>query len=76
MIGKVARMMVGRSAAQRHGYSAGAGAIVGLLAPFAIRKTFSLLGKVGAKVSESRKRTVEPEYGSPLGVPRKGRHKR
>ncbi len=66
MIGKVARMMAGRSVARKLGYSAGAGAVAGLLAPFVIKKTLSLIGKAGKAAANSRRRPVEPEYGKPL----------
>ncbi len=75
MIGKVARMMAGRSVARKLGYSAGAGAVAGLIAPFVIRKTLSLVGKAGKAAVKSRQRPVEPEYGKPLdrsGIGRDG----
>ena len=62
MIGKVARMMAGRSVARKLGYSAGTGAIVGLLAPYAIKKILSLAGKAGKAAAEARRQPVEPEY--------------
>ena len=68
MIGKVARMMAGRSVARKLGYGAGAGAVAGLLAPFVIRKALSLAGKAGKSVAKARRRPVEPEYGKRLGV--------
>jgi hypothetical protein len=68
MIGKVARMMAGRSAARKLGYGAGAGALVGLVAPFAIKKTLSLIGKAGKAAVETRRGSVKPEYGKRLGV--------
>jgi hypothetical protein len=67
MIGKVARMMAGRSLARKFGYSAGAGAVAGLLAPFVIRKALSLVGKAGKAAVKSRQGAVEPEYGQRLG---------
>ncbi|HEX8402454.1 MAG TPA: hypothetical protein VF628_12205 [Allosphingosinicella sp.] len=66
MIGKIARMMAGRSAARRLGYGAGSGALVGLVAPFAIRTLVSLVGKAGRKATDARRRPVEPEFGQPV----------
>ena len=68
MIGKVARMMAGRSVARKFGYSAGAGAVAGLLAPFVIRRALSLVGKAGKAAVKSRERPVEHKYGKRLGV--------
>ena len=66
MIGKVARMAIGRSLATKRGYSAGAGAIAGLLAPFVIRRVLSLVGKAGSAARDARKRRRGPEYLSHL----------
>jgi hypothetical protein len=67
MIGKVARIMAGRSLARKFGYSAGAGAVAGLLGPFVIKKALSLVGKAGKAAVKSRERPVKQEYGRPLG---------
>jgi hypothetical protein len=68
MIGKVARMMAGRTVARKLGYGAGAGAVAGLVVPFVIRKALSLVGKAGKAAANSRRRPAEPEYGKRLGV--------
>ena len=62
MIGKVARMLAGRSVARKRGYSAGAGAVAGLLAPFVIKRVLSLMGKVGSAAADARRRRKGPEY--------------
>lgn len=67
MIGKVARMMAGRSVARKFGYSASAGAVAGLLAPFVIKKALALVGKAGKAAVKSRQAPVEPVYGQRLG---------
>ena len=67
MIGKMARMMAGRSLARKFGYSAGAGAVAGLLAPFVIGKALSLVGRAGKAAVKSRRRPPEPEFGRRLG---------
>ena len=62
MIGKVTRMLAGRSVAKKRGYSAGAGAVAGLLAPFVIKRVFSLLGKAGGAAADARRRRKGPKY--------------
>ncbi len=62
MIGKVARMAIGRSMARKRGYGAGAGAVAGLLAPFVIKRVLSLLGKAGGAAADSRRRRKGPKY--------------
>ena len=62
MIGKVARMMAGRSLAKKRGYGAGAGAVAGLLAPFVIKRVLSLVGKAGSAALDSRRRSKGAKY--------------
>lgn len=62
MIGKVARMAVGRNMARKRGYSAGAGAVAGLLAPFVIKRLLSLVGKAGSSAADARRRKKGPKY--------------
>jgi hypothetical protein len=47
MIGKLIRALVGRSMARKHGLSGAAGAAAGLLAPFVVKKSASLIAKGG-----------------------------
>jgi len=63
-------MLAGRSMAKKRGYSGGAGAVAGLLAPFVVKKAFSLLGKAGSAAADARRRRKGPEY---LGQPLSGR---
>jgi hypothetical protein len=62
MIGKVARMMAGRSLARKRGFSGGAGAVAGLLAPFIVKRAFSLIGKAGGAAADARRRRKGPKY--------------
>lgn len=70
MIGKIARMLAGRSLAKKRGYGGGAGAVAGLLAPFVVKKAFSLMGKAGSAAADARRRRKGPDYlGQPLSGP-------
>ena len=62
MIGKVARMMAGRSLARKSGFGGGAGAVAGLLAPFVFKRLFSLAGKAGGAAADARRRRKGPKY--------------
>jgi hypothetical protein len=62
MIGKVARMMAGRSLARKRGLSGGAGAVAGLLAPFVLKRVFSLMAKAGSAAADARRRGKGPKY--------------
>ena len=67
MIGKVVRMLVGRSMARRRGLSGAAGAAAGLLAPIVLRRVGSLLAKKGSVAREARRRRREPNYLRRIG---------
>ena len=62
MIGKVARMIAGRSLARKRGYGGGAGAVAGLLAPFVVKRVISLIGKAGGAAADVRRRRKGPKY--------------
>lgn len=62
MIGKLIRALVGRSVARRHGFSGAAGAAAGLLAPYVVGKSASLLAKGGRRAVEARRRRSAPQY--------------
>ncbi len=62
MIGKLIRALVGRSMARKHGLSGAAGAAAGLLAPFVVKKSASLIAKGGHRVVEARRRRRAPRY--------------
>jgi hypothetical protein len=62
MIGKVARMLAGRSLAKKKGYSGGAGAVAGLMAPFVMKRVFSLIGKAGGAAAKAKRRRSRPKY--------------
>ena len=66
MIGKVVRMLVGRSMAKKRGFSGAAGAAAGLLAPFVLKRAGSLLAKGGSAAKARRRRRREPKYLGPL----------
>ena len=62
MIGKVARMVAGRSVARKRRYGGAAGAVAGLLAPFVIKRLFSMVAKAGGAAADARRRRKGPEY--------------
>jgi hypothetical protein len=62
MIGKVVRMLVGRSMARKRGFSGAAGAAAGLLAPFVLRRAGSMLAKRRSIAREARRERREPKY--------------
>ncbi len=66
MIGKVVRMLVGRSLARKRGFSGAAGAAAGLIAPFVLKKAGKLVKRGGSAAAEKRRRRREPEYLGPL----------
>ncbi|HEX8214859.1 MAG TPA: hypothetical protein VF582_05240 [Allosphingosinicella sp.] len=78
MIGKVARMMAGRTLARKRGYSAHARAVAGLLAPFLIKRLVLLAGQAGGAAADARRRRRGPKYlsraiGAGAGIDRSGR---
>ena len=62
MIGKLVRAFVGRSMARKHGFSGGAGIAAGLLAPFVVRKSASLLARGGHRALAARRERRMPRY--------------
>jgi hypothetical protein len=67
MIGKMVRMLVGRSMARRRGLSGAAGAAAGLLAPFVLKRAGSLLASGGKAAVKARRRRREPKYLRRIG---------
>jgi hypothetical protein len=62
MIGKLIRMLVGRSMAKKRGYSGLAGAAAGLVAPALFKHGASAIGKTGSAALAARRRRREPNY--------------
>lgn len=62
MVGKFIRILVGRSIARKHGYSAAAGAAAGLLAPIIVKKIGSLMSKGGSAALKTRRERKAPKY--------------
>ncbi len=62
MIGKLIRMLVGRSLAKKRGYSGVAGAAAGLLAPVVLKKVGSLAHKGGSAAVRKRRERRAPKY--------------
>lgn len=62
MIGKLIRMLVGRSLAKKRGYSGLAGAAAGLLAPTVIKHGASLIGKTASAAFGGHRREQDPNY--------------
>ena len=58
MIGKVVRMLVGRSIARKRGFSGAAGAAIGLLAPVVLKRA----GKAVARRRAAKKERQAPKY--------------
>ena len=53
--------------AKKRGFSGPAGAIVGLVAPYAIGKIVSMIGKAGAKAADKRRIRKGSDVGPRLG---------
>jgi hypothetical protein len=66
MIGKIVRMLVGRSMARKRGLSGAGGAAAGLVAPFVLKRAGSLVRKGGAAAAEARRRRRAPKYLGPI----------
>ena len=62
MIGKLIRMLVGRSVARKRGYPGLAGAAAGLIAPALIKRSASLLGKGASAALAAKRRGTAPKY--------------
>lgn len=72
MIGKLIRMLIGRSVAQKRGINGWAGAAAALIAPALIKKGGSILKK--RKHARDERREIErgPHYlERPIGLPRR-----
>jgi hypothetical protein len=66
MIGKVMRILVGRSVARRNGFSGLAGAAVGLLAPVVIKKASGAISKRRKAKKQRREERDMPKYVGPV----------
>lgn len=66
MIGKIVRMLVGRSIAKKRGFSGAAGAAAGLAAPFVLKRAGSMVRKGGSAAAEARRRRRAPRYLGPI----------
>jgi hypothetical protein len=67
MIGKVVRMMVGRSMARRRGFSGAAGAALGLLAPIVLKKVGGALSRQRAAKKARREEQRAPKFIDKIG---------
>ena len=67
MIGKVVRMLVGRSIARKRGFSGAAGAMVALLAPVVLKKAGSAIAKRRAAKKARREEQRAPKYLDKIG---------
>ena len=67
MIGKVVRMLVGRSIARKRGYSGAAGAAVALLAPVVLKKAGRAIAKRRAAKKARRQEQRAPKYLDKIG---------
>jgi len=72
MIGKLIRMLVGRSVAKKRGINGWAGAAAALIAPAVIKKGGSMLKKRKEERDERREIERGPHYlERPIGLPRR-----
>jgi hypothetical protein len=62
MIGKLIRMLVGRSMARKRGYSGIAGAAAGLLAPTLLKHGAAAVGKTGSAALAARRERKQPNF--------------
>ena len=62
MIGKVVRMLVGRSIARKRGYSGAAGAAIGLIAPVVLKRAGRAVAKRRAARREAKREQRAPKY--------------
>ena len=62
MIGKVVRMLVGRSISRRNGYSGTAGAAAALLAPFVLKTVGKAVKKRRTAAKQRRREREAPTY--------------
>lgn len=67
MIGKMVRMLIGRSLARKRGLSGAAGAAAGLLAPLVLKRAGSLIASGGKAAVRARRRRREPTYLARIG---------
>jgi len=67
MIGKVVRMLVGRSIARKRGFSGAAGAAVALLAPVILKKAGGVIAKRRAAKKVRREEQRAPKYIDKIG---------
>lgn len=66
MIGKVVRMLVGRSMARSRGYSGAAGAVIALVAPVLVRRAGKAVAKRSAARRERKRELEAPKFAGPI----------
>jgi hypothetical protein len=66
MIGKVVRMLVGRSMARSRGYSGVAGAAIALVAPVLVRRAGKAVAKRTAARREAKREREAPQFVEPI----------
>lgn len=62
MIGKIVRMLVGRSLARSRGFSGAAGIVAGLVAPVLIKRGAGMLAKGAGAARQKRRERRAPKY--------------
>ena len=67
MIGKVARMLVGRSMARKRGLSGAAGAAIALLAPVVLKQAGKAMAKRRAASRDAKREQQMPKYLETIG---------
>jgi hypothetical protein len=67
MIGKLIRMLVGRSLAKKRGLSGAAGAAAGLLAPVVLKRVGSVAARGAAAAARKRRDRRRPVYIRRIG---------
>ncbi len=70
MIGKVVRMLVGRSIARRNGFSGAAGAAAGLIGPVVLMKVGGAIASRRKAAKALRREREAPRYVEPVTAPR------
>ena len=66
MIGKVVRMLVGRSVARSRGYSGVAGAAIALIAPVLVKRAGKAVAKRSAARREAKREREAPKFVGPI----------
>ena len=69
MIGKVVRMLVGRSIARKNGFSGAAGAAAALIAPAVLKRIGKAVKKRRSAAKARRQEREAPKYVGPVTDP-------